>query len=337
MTTVVDLRDVAAGQSVAGEPAAGLAPGSKTSQAEQLIARQLRAQPSPRPGGRIIAITSGKGGVGKSNIAASLAVVLARSGCRVALIDADLGMGNLDVLFGVAPRAGLAQVLDGSRRLAEVLTPLPCGVDLAVNTASSPDAADEPGFMNLLEGLGELRHRYDCTIIDCGAGIGREIVDFATLADQVLVVTTPEPTAYADAYGTIKALTRQAVRARLSVIVNMVSSRQEAKQVHMRLASVASRFLGRTIYDAGSLPRDQRVVEAVTRMAPFAEMFPKCKSAKELECLSRKLQPRSPIRAFSVRGRESMPNRRRLTRRMVALWHRFWAREDNLENLQIEA
>ena len=244
-------------------------------------------------GGEIIAVTSGKGGVGKSNIAASLSILLARAGARVALVDADLGMGNLDVLMGVSKALGLGEVLSGRRSLPAVMRALPCGVDLAAGT-SGPDAGawrDGGGLEGLLWELAGLRHRYDLTILDCGSGIGPEVTGFCQLAGQVLVMTTPEPTALADAYGMIKALVGLECQARISVLVNFAADRDDARGVYARVASVARQFLGKAVYEAGYVLRDPNVPAAVRRRQPFVLAYPRTPASRCLMNLAVKLRP----------------------------------------------
>ena len=242
---------------------------------------------------RVLAIASGKGGVGKSNIAAGLAILLSAGGARVALVDADLGFGNLDVLLGVSPTLTLEDVFAGRKRLEEVLVEVAEGVRLA---AGSPALAgmglQGPGFTSeLLGGVLRLREGHDFIILDCGSGLTPETQAFCGIADEVIVVTSPEPTALADAYGLIKALAYGPDHARLSVLVNMASGRDEAKAASERIASVAGRFLGKTIYDAGYVLNDGHVPAAVRRRRPFVLTYPRCGASTSLRALAAKLRP----------------------------------------------
>jgi flagellar biosynthesis protein FlhG len=249
------------------------------------------------PWRQVIAVTSGKGGVGKSNLAASLSVLLSASGARVALVDADIGLGNLDVLMGVNGAPTLADVAAGQKLLEEVLVELPCGVHLAAG-CTGPVAGNGSYALwrsALLEGIDRIRRRYAFVVLDCGSGIGTEVMDFCAAADQVLVVTAPEPTAMTDAYAVIKSLSLRGLRARVSVLVNFASGREEAKACQARLASVAGQFLGRTIYDAGYVVADSKVVSAVKGRRPFVLAYPRCPASRCLTALASKMCPGSPL------------------------------------------
>ncbi len=239
---------------------------------------------------QLVAVVSGKGGVGKSNVAAGLSILLSASGARVALVDADIGLGNLDVLLGVSGGPTLAEVAAGWKSMEEILLPLPCGVHLAAG-GSGPQAPSLVWRSVMLEGLARIRRVFDVVLLDCGSGIGPEVMDFCALADHVLVVTTPEPTALTDAYGLIKSLALHGNRARVSVLVNMAASREEARATQVRLAAVAGRFLGRVVYDGGYVLADRKVPQAVRRRRPFVLEYPGSPASRCLKALAAKLRP----------------------------------------------
>jgi len=243
---------------------------------------------------QVIAVTSGKGGVGKSNIAAGLSILLAASGVRVALVDADLGMGNLDVLMGVSRGPSLADVLAGRRSLGEILRELPCGVFLAAGSSGpvTGEQSDSAQRRRVVDSLGQLRRGHHMVILDCGSGLGAEVTDFCGPADHVLVATTPEPTALTDAYGMVKALVAMGYGARVSTLVNFAADRNEAKRTYNRIASVARQFLGRAVYDAGYVLTDPKVPAAVRRRKPFVLAYPQCPASRCLTNLAVKLRPR---------------------------------------------
>jgi len=254
-----------------------------------------RGQSSQAPARRqIIAVTSGKGGVGKSNLAAGLSILLAAGGVRIALVDADLGMGNLDVLLGVNGGTTLNDVLAGRKSVRDVLQTLPSGVDLATGSSASSagNILDPQRRRSLLADLKAVRDEHDLVILDCGSGLGREVTDFCEIADQVLVTTTPEPTALTDAYGMIKALVVSGYPGRISILVNFASDRNEAKQTYARIASVANQFLGRAVYDAGYVLLDPKVPASVRRREPFVLAFPNCPATRCLTALAVKIRPR---------------------------------------------
>lgn len=256
----------------------------------------IRAMPpgSLSAGGSVLAITSGKGGVGKSNISASLSLLLSQSGVRVALLDADLGLGNLDVILGVSAGANLSEVMAGRRSVEQVLVRLPSGLHLAAGSTGPVNGGRNESLARALlaHGLLQVRQKHDLTILDCGSGIGRDVMEMCFLAEHVLVVTTPEPTAMTDAYGLIKSLNRDGHTGRISVLVNMAGSREEAKATYARLANVAGKFLDQTIFDAGYVLADVKVPLAVRRRRPFVLEFPHCNASRSLSALAMKLRPK---------------------------------------------
>lgn len=240
---------------------------------------------------RTIAVASGKGGVGKSNIALNLSILLSAAGNRVALVDADIGLANLDVLLDVEVRADLSHVIAGSRELADVVIDLPTGVQFVPGASGLAGLANLSEFQRarLLDQLGALEAENDIIVIDCGAGIGRDVVTFASGAENVLVVTVPEPTAVTDAYATIKVLARQGYEGTVSLLVNQAANRQEARATYRRIAGVAKQFLGVTLLDAGHVVSDPKVPEAVRRREPFVLSYPRSPASLCLAALANRL------------------------------------------------
>ena len=244
----------------------------------------------------ILAITSGKGGVGKSNIAASLALLLAAAGTRAALIDADLGLGNLDVLVGTQPGNALGDVLAGRKGLRDVLTPLPGGVDFGgggVGLAAGR-RLDPIRRLKLLDELAGLRKHYDLVVLDCSSGVGGEVLDFCGLADRVMVVTTPEPTALTGAYGLLKALHGKGGIAKASIVVNVAEDHPEAHAAYARLASVTRQFLGADVPDGGYIVADPMVARAVRKRRIFVQAYPRCQASRCLAGVAARVLPSSP-------------------------------------------
>ncbi|NQU75624.1 MAG: MinD/ParA family protein [Planctomycetes bacterium] len=238
-----------------------------------------------------IAVASGKGGVGKSNVALNLAVLLSAAGNKVALLDADLGLANLDVLIDVQVRANLAHVVAGQRTLAEVVIDLPCGVQLVPGASGLARMADMNEFhrTKLLGELSVLEEDNDVIIVDTGAGIGNNVITFAFGADTILVVATPEPTSITDAYALIKVLVQRQCQARMGLLVNFAADRNEARATFNRIATVAREFLGADLYDAGYILSDPKVVAAVRKRQPFVLAYPRCQASRCLAALATKL------------------------------------------------
>jgi flagellar biosynthesis protein FlhG len=248
----------------------------------------------PRPGGRLaraVAVTSGKGGVGKSNLAVNLAVCLARLGRRVCLLDADLGLANADLLCGMTPRLTLEHVVCGRCRLAEAMLLAPGGFRLIPGACGVARLADLGGRQRLalLQQLMHLERVADTVIIDTAAGLSANVLAFAAAARQVFVATTPEPTAMTDGYGMIKALTARAPAARVDLIVNMAGSRAEAEHVHGRMDRVSRTFLGRPLGLAATIPSDPAVREAVRHRVPFTLFDPDCRATEAVRRLARRV------------------------------------------------
>lgn len=240
---------------------------------------------------KTIAVCSGKGGVGKSNVALNLAIRLSMAGNRVALIDADMGLANLDVLVDADVRGNLSHVVNGARTLDEIVVELPSGVQLIAGASGLVKMANLSDFQraHLMNQLNRLEIENDYIIIDCGAGIGPNVISFAAGADSILVVTTPEPTAITDAYAVIKVLVQKNVNATMSLLVNQVESRSEAKATSQRIIDVARRFLDTRVFDAGYIKNDPKVREAVRKRHPFILQFPNCNASKCISALVHRL------------------------------------------------
>lgn len=257
----------------------------------------------------VIAVTSGKGGVGKSNIAINLAIQFASAGREVVLLDADLGLANADVLCNIDLPYNLSHVIARKKELSEVLVRAPGGFRLIGGASGLARMADlsDSDRQRLVDALAELEQEADVIIIDTGAGISPNVLSFTRAADQVLVVTTPEPTAITDAYAVIKVISRQAMPAgmadlapgkpmplnpenRLSLLVNQARSAAEAQVVQERIAKVARQFLNVSVLDAGYVPADEQVSLAVRRRTPFVLGSPRCPASLSVAKLAMRLQ-----------------------------------------------
>jgi flagellar biosynthesis protein FlhG len=229
-----------------------------------------------------IAISSGKGGVGKSNIVANLALLLGSRGKQVIVLDADLGMANLDVIFGVRPRYTLHHVVQGRKRLQEIVTSVTDKVKLLAGGSGISNLADIPDKVrhDILQTLGQLRQYADILMIDTGAGLCSNVIGFLQSADEVLLVSTPEPTSMADAYGVIKTLAGSAEKfPKVSVVVNRAASSMEAFGVSSRLTTVARQFLEVEVHYKGFILEDESVSRSVRSQKPFTQIYPDSKAS----------------------------------------------------------
>jgi len=244
--------------------------------------REAVAMKAPGRSIRVVAVTSGKGGVGKTNVTANLAVALAHLGRRVMVLDADLGLGNLDVLLGLTPPYSLADVLTGQRRLRDVLVSGPGGITVlpAGSGFQNLTALTDTQMRELQSEMDDLQEQTDVLLIDTGAGIGRNVTSFATMAQDIIVVVAPEPTSLTDAYALMKVLSTQHSERRFRLLVSMTRTPTDGRDVYRKLSLVAERFLHISIDFLGSIPYDPRLVEAVCQQRPLVELYPQSKAAQ---------------------------------------------------------
>jgi len=223
-----------------------------------------------------VAITSGKGGVGKSNTAVNLSICLAAKGVRAVLVDLDMGLANADLLMNLPVTHTLADVLAGTHTLDDVCQVGPGGFRFVPGASGIEELANLSEFdrQGVISQLHELETSADIVILDCGAGISRNVVGFALAADQAMVVTTPEPTALTDAYATIKTLHAQGFTGKVTAFINMAQSRAEARATYERLSRVAGNFLNYSVAYAGYMLHDTVVEQAVRQRMPFVMRHP---------------------------------------------------------------
>lgn len=254
-------------------------------------ARQLRARIERHGDCRTIAITSGKGGVGKSSLAANLGLILARQGRRVLLLDGDLGLANLSIIFNLAPRRDLEDVVRGRCRLEEIVLAGPRGIRLIPAASGAASLADlgTAERRSLMEELGQLSDSADFLLIDTGAGISSTVVQLIGMAARALVVTTHEPTALADAYSLIKVVRHRAPAVRLELCVNMARTFIQGRETHQRLTRLTERFLAYPVPLAAVIPWDDCVGKAVVRQEPLTEIFPYSPATQAVVALTKAL------------------------------------------------
>ena len=244
-----------------------------------------------RPHVRSIAIASGKGGVGKSTLAANLAMALGERGARVLLVDADFSQANLDLLLGVHPRWDLQHVLRGEKTLEEIVVEGPHGVRLVPAASGSPELAELDDFRleMLWRGISQLENDADVVIIDTASGVHRTVTWLCRAAREVLVVTTPEMPAFSDAYALIKLLQAQGLTQPPHLVVNRVDGAEEAEEVSHRLRLVARRFLSLDLSLWGSIPADPAVARALRVQQPLLTAFPQAPVSAAIRALSEHL------------------------------------------------
>ncbi len=266
-------------------------------------ASRLRRLVEAEPGGgrrtHVVAVVSGKGGVGKTLIATNLAIALAAREHRVILFDMDMGTANADIVLGVEPSCSWGDVLTGRRTLDEVIIAAPGEIAFVPGCSGTARAANLSEFErhHLLAAMSRVEQSYDVMVLDCGAGISRNVVGVAASADSVLVVATPEPTAVTDAYATMKVFAQERetglaggeANASFGLVINQVSSRREAKETFERLAGVAARFLHLPVSDYGYVLRDDYAAVAVRQRVPVLLAYPRCPASSCLMALAGRL------------------------------------------------
>ncbi|MFH0918886.1 MAG: MinD/ParA family protein [Fibrobacterota bacterium] len=230
-----------------------------------------------------VAVTSGKGGVGKTNFSINLALLLAKAGKKVILFDADLGLANVNILFGINPRYTLLDVVEGRIPLEEVLVSGPCGLSIVPAGSGMEKMAnlDSVTLLTLMKDLARLEQACDYLIFDTGAGISRTVRAFVSAAQKQIVVVTPEPSSLADAYATIKLIVGTGGRD-IHIVSNMVKSDREGEEVFRKIALLTRRFLRRSPFWLGALPLDKSVGLAVLRQSPVALSEPNSPFARAL-------------------------------------------------------
>jgi flagellar biosynthesis protein FlhG len=238
-----------------------------------------------------LAVTSGKGGVGKSCIALNLGIALAQAGRSVCLLDGNLGLGNIDLLCGLNGYWNLSHVVSGARTLAEISLEGPHGLRVIPGASGLIDVADcsPQAQREILQQLEELEQEHEFLLIDTGTGIHRTVRQFVAAADLGLVVTTPEPTAIADAYATIKALSAHTEFMALEVVVNCADSIEQARDIVDRLQRTTRMFLRSEVGAAGSIPHDTQMIQAVRRQTPCLTLSPRSPASRALEKLARRV------------------------------------------------
>lgn len=242
-----------------------------------------------------IAVTSGKGGVGKTNVVVNLAVALARLRHRVAILDADFGLGNVDVLLGLAPPYHIGHVLTGERTLAEVMVPGPLGVQIIPASSGVRELATLTGRQRqrLTDAIATICQEFDFLLIDTAAGISDNVIETVRGTQLALVVTSIDPTAVVDAYAMVKLLTKNAPRLQLGVLVNDAQDSDDARLVHAQLDIAATRFLQRHLNYYGHISHDPALRDAVLVQRPVVDHEPQAPSSRCFRSLACRLSSMS--------------------------------------------
>jgi len=240
---------------------------------------------------KVITVTSGKGGVGKTNVTINLAISLSKLGYRVVVIDADLGLANIDVVLGIMPKYSLVDIIKNGKNVMDVLTTGPNKVKFISGGSGVEELTrlTQLELENFVRNIGLLDKIADVILIDTGAGMSENVLRFAMAADNVVVVTTPEPTATTDAYALIKAIGVRNKNKVIRLLVNKTETAIEAQTAMQKINNVAKKFLQVKLSFLGYISNDPFVSKAVKQQKPFVLLYPECTASKNLTEIAKKI------------------------------------------------
>lgn len=266
----------------------------------RILARQVLPE-STLFNARVMAITSGKGGVGKTNIVAGLAMALAETGQRVVVLDADFGLANLDILLGLSPTHTLEHVMSGEKMLEEIIVEGPRGIRMIPASSGIQELTrmDAGAELRLIQGLQRVSETTDWLLIDTAAGIHDSVVKLLLAAQEVLIVTTPEPTSLVDAYAMVKIVHQRDPGKPLWVLVNNAQNDLEAEETIEQLQAAVHRFLGREVHSLGLIPSDENILRSVRDQKGVLELYPNSPSSIAFRRLAEQLKKKIPLQKNS--------------------------------------
>jgi flagellar biosynthesis protein FlhG len=249
----------------------------------------------------VVGVVSGKGGVGKTNLAVNVAVSARELGARVLVVDGDLGLANVDVLLGLTPSGSVVDVIERRAAFSEIVTLGPRGIHVLPAASARADlcALRPRELAGLLVPLLRAANDYDLVLLDAGAGIGPSVLGLAAACDRLLLVTTPEPTAFADAYAMLKVASQELQGVPVELVVNEVRAAHDARRTHHRLCKLARRFLSQAPPLAAEIPQDALLVQCVARQRAVADILPSAPSSRAYQRLAVRLvaSPRARVAA----------------------------------------
>lgn len=253
----------------------------------QTMGLKRAANPGPV---QVIAVTGGKGGVGKTSVAVNLATALASAGRRVLLLDGDLGLANVDVFLGLSPRYTMAHVLSGERTLEEIILESPHGIQVVPGASGVAELANlsAAGHLGLVQAFSALSNRIDTMVVDTSAGIAHSVVQFTQAAQHVLLVVCDEPASMTDAYALMKVLSRNHGVSKFQVLANMARAPGEGQTLFEKLQRVTARFLDVTLEYVGEIPEDPYLRRAIREQRPVVAAFPASPAARAFKKLALK-------------------------------------------------
>lgn len=256
-------------------------------QAEQL--RNIIKQQNKKPHlARVITVTSGKGGVGKSNVSVNLAIQMSRMGKKTVILDADFGLANIEIMLGIRPRYNLADMMFRGREVKDIICTGPEGIGFISGGSGLREMTNlnRDQILSLVRMMYELDHYADVVIIDTGAGISDAVIELVASSSEVLLVATPEPTSITDAYALLKTLHRHngfdPTATSIKMIGNRIQSYEEGRELYLKLNTVVNKFLGMDMDYLGAIPYDERLPKAVMQQQPLSLAFPDAPAARAM-------------------------------------------------------
>lgn len=277
-------------------------------QAEQLRRIIKGSAPPKRPLARVITVTSGKGGVGKSNTAINLAIQMRKIGQKVIILDADFGLANIEIMFGAVPKHNLCDLIYQGKSIKDIITwgPMEVGFISGGSGITGLSNLNKDELSYIIENLAELDEMADTIIVDTGAGIADAVLEFLVASGEILLVTTPEPTSITDSYSLLKALSRHpryhADMTQIKVLANKVTGDAEARALYAKLETVVERYLKVPISYLGMVPQDPQLAKAVMQQMPVSLENPKARSAVAYEMIVAKLTNKEINKNLTRRG-----------------------------------
>lgn len=255
------------------------------------MATNIRHMPKKQTPVRVVTVTSGKGGVGKTNVSVNLAMALSNAGKRVTIMDADLGLGNIDVLLGLHPKYNLTHVIEGEQQLDDIIERGPGNISIipaasGVQTMAELTPTQHAG---LIRAFSEMNHNLDVLLVDTAAGITDSVISFSRAAQDVLVVVNDEPASITDAYALIKVLNSEYGLFRFRVLCNRVKSAQQGRELYSTITKVTDRFLDVALDYVGFIPDDDFVVKAIRKQRPVVDAYPRSKASLAFRTLAEKM------------------------------------------------
>lgn len=257
---------------------------------------------------RVITVTSGKGGVGKTSLSVNLAIQLQRLGKKVVIMDADFGLANIEIMLGIRPKYNLADLMFRGKSIHDIITYGPEGIGFISGGSGINEMANltRDQVFQLIQKMNDLDQLADYIIVDTGAGIGDSVLEFVAASSEVLLVATPEPTSITDAYALLKSLNRNSSykpgKTVVKMIANQVRDRKDADELFDKLGGVVNKFLNIDIEYMGAVPYDSNMQKAVMRQQPISMASPNSVAAKSVEQMARKLEnmEQSEVRIFGI-------------------------------------